>query len=71
MTRAEPRGPNWWGSGHCPGCGWTFELHPLDMDGVDACRCPVQSEQDQIVQMLDKHKRELLVLAHTFPESRP
>lgn len=66
---APPRGPDFWLSGHCPMCGWTYDLHPLDAEGVDVGRCPSQTEQDLLEFYYSRHMQSLKALALNFPRA--
>lgn len=69
MTYA--RGPDYWGSGHCLMCGWTYDLHPLDAEGVDAGRCPTREEQEQLAGYYHSHMESLRALALNWPRAEP
>ena len=52
-------------AGQCRRCGWDYNLHPLDAEGVDVGRCPTEAESA----LLSKHPAwaDLMILVREFP----
>lgn len=69
MTQAI--GPDYWGSGHCPMCGWSYDLHPYDAEGIDVGRCPSKNEQAILQRAIDRHKVGLKGIVVDFPRALP
>lgn len=64
-------GPDYWGSGHCPMCGWTWDLHPLDAEGLDVGRCPTTAEQMDLSYAIGENMARLKNIADGFPRAVP
>jgi hypothetical protein len=51
-------------------CGWTYDLHPLDAEGVDVGRCPTEDEQQTLWGYYVSHMGSLKALAYSFPRAK-
>ena len=52
-------------AGQCTRCGWDYNLHPFDAEGIDVGRCPTEAESKE----LEEHPawKEIMATVRTFP----